>query len=381
MPPEQTTWEASPHTLAKIAILRNYLARYYRILGRSSRQTLLYIDGFAGPDEYTNEAHGSPTTALTEIAQAISELGNNWMAGSVHCVFIEQRQDRFEHLKMQVRKFPIHPKLHIHLYNSSFVEGLQNIKREVSSPFNSHDPLFVFIDPFGATGVPFEIIAEILVSPSSEVLINLDADGIARIFQAGESANATAILNEVFGDNSWHDVLHRHYSNSRLGEEVLALYKQKLRSLSGVKYVFPFEMCSQSGALNYYLVFASKHPRGLIKMKEAMKKIDQDGSYRFSDGSIDQAVVFRFDDLLEYAQRLHGQFAGQKALYAELLDYTLNETPFTNPSRLLADLEKQGLIAEVVYVGKRRKGDFAEEKTFSVTFNLPQQEVQHGFQF
>lgn len=387
MPPKDTIWPAAPHTLAKIEILSNYLIRYMQILGRSRRgQTLLYIDGFAGPDEYTNAPNGSPTAALSAVSEAISLAGSDWLAGSMQCVFIEERKDRYEHLRTRLAGFPSSPRIAVHSYNSTFVEGLRLVQQEVPVPFQTNSPLFVFIDPFGATGAPFQSVASILASPCSEVLINFDADGIGRIFQAQESVGHETLLNKIYGDDSWRHVLKTHYSLSRLCEEALALYKQKLRSLPNVKYAFPFEMRSDTDFLNYYLLFASQHPLGLEKMKEAMKKIDQDGSYRFSDASIGQTATFRFDDPMQFSPQLYNQFQGQQVLYAEIRDYTLNETPFSNPSKMLSVLDKQDLISNVDYTGgnytgKRRKGDFAETKTISVTFSPHRTEVQHGFQF
>ena len=382
MPPKDTIWEAAPHTLAKIEILSNYLFLYMRILGRSRRkQPLLYIDGFAGPDEYTNAANGSPTSALRAISMSISELGDNWVAGNVHCVFIEEKQDRFENLKKRLDIFPENFNIRLYPYNSTFVDSLRSVRQKFPTAFQSSNPLFAFIDPFGAKGAPFQTIAELLDSPCSEVLINFDTDGIHRIFQAQESANHTQVLTEIYGNTSWRQVFKKHYNGSQQCQAVLALYKQRLRSLVDVKYVFAFEMRSASDSLNYYLLFASKHPLGLIKMKEAMKKIDQDGSYRFSDARIGQTPIFRFDEPAQYSSTLYDKFKGRKVSYEELRDYTLNETPFVNPSKMLRELEKSDLISDVDYRGTRRKYSFAEDKTNSVTFAPQRKDIQDGLQF
>src|SRR5437016_1710637 len=66
-----TTWPADPHTLAKHAILQRYLQAWFPILTRQAsslahqyksapRREILFIDGFAGPGEYTNGKEGSP---------------------------------------------------------------------------------------------------------------------------------------------------------------------------------------------------------------------------------------------------------------------------------------------------------------------------------
>ena len=57
-------WKAEPHTIAKTEVLRAYLVAYFQILGISKpRQTLLYVDGFAGPDQYMNFLHGTYSRA------------------------------------------------------------------------------------------------------------------------------------------------------------------------------------------------------------------------------------------------------------------------------------------------------------------------------
>jgi hypothetical protein len=43
-------WDADSHTIAKTEMLKAYLNAWFRILGMKRRgQTILYVDGFAGP--------------------------------------------------------------------------------------------------------------------------------------------------------------------------------------------------------------------------------------------------------------------------------------------------------------------------------------------
>ena len=66
-------WRVEPHTISKTEVLRAYLVAYFQILGTSKpQQTILYVDDFAGPDEYTNFPHGSPTAALIAAQEAIT---------------------------------------------------------------------------------------------------------------------------------------------------------------------------------------------------------------------------------------------------------------------------------------------------------------------
>ena len=85
MPPKKfpTIWNAPPHTIAKIKILRAYLVAWFQILGRSRRgQELLYVDGFAGPGEYVNYPTGSPLAALSAAEEALALTASQWKGNS-----------------------------------------------------------------------------------------------------------------------------------------------------------------------------------------------------------------------------------------------------------------------------------------------------------
>lgn len=375
-------WEAEPHTIAKVEVLRAYLVAYFQILGTSKPgQSLLYVDGFAGPDEYRNFSHGSPSAALLAAQEAMRNSQERWKARKLHCAFIESDNKRYENMVRKIEPFRALTGLEIHTYNTDFVSGLAKLRKDVPDPFGKSHPLFVFIDPFGATGAPFATIKEILSSDCSEILINLDADGIGRIFRAKGNANHDAVLTSIYGDHSWQAELDDGHGFSLLCRKALHLYTEKLRTIAGVRYVFAFEMQSSSGTLNYFLVFASKHPLGLVKMKEAMKRIDQDGSYRFADADVSQPSLLRFDNPDQYAAELHEHFEGRHVSYEgfdnEITDYALNQTPFRNSKSMLVSLEKQNLIRVVSNDPKRRKGTFKEGAIKSVEFLR----TTHGLQF
>jgi three-Cys-motif partner protein len=364
-----TLWDARPHTIAKIEILEGYLLAWFQILGRTKQsKDLLYVDGFAGPGKYRNHSKGSPIAALVAAKSAISLLGNNWKAGNIHCVFIEPDKKRFLHLSETIQPFEGSERLRIHKYKASFVEGLSQFESESPSLLAGGSPRFIFIDPFGATGVPFSTVKSLLTNQGAEVLINLDADGIVRIFQAQGAANHEQLLNEIFGDDSWKEFLSSNMPFDKLCYEALKVYKNKLRNLPNVNYVFPFEMRAYRNTLNYFLVFASQHYLGLEKMKEVMKKIDQSGSFCFSDANVQQDHLFRFNEPAEYSGQLYGHFKGAAVTYKELRDYALNETPFLNPKGMLKDLEDKKLIKVQSDDLGRRQGTFNEEKIRLIEF-------------
>ncbi len=365
-----TIWPADPHTLAKIEILKGYLNAYFPILGRAKRgQQILLVDGFAGPGEYTNASDGSPVVALITASAAIKTLASAWVAGDVNCAFIEPDKDRCDHLRERLKKVQVHSKVRTQVLEKTFVGGISDLKQSMPRPFTTADPLFVFIDPFGATGVPFATVTSILSTRCSEVLINLDSDGITRNLPLPglkDFAQRESLMTSVFGDDSWRTAITSTNFRTQC-QQVLELYKKKLRSIPAVEYVFSFEMRGADDTLNYHLVFASQNPLGLKKMKEAMKSIDKTGSYSFSDGHINQITMFRFDHPEDFAPKLHQQFIGKEVPYADLTKLTLNETPFIEPIQMLKVLLDRGQI-EVTLIDPKRNRGLSEKHVSKVKF-------------
>jgi three-Cys-motif partner protein len=362
-------WDADPHTIAKIEILKAYLNAWFRILGMKRRgQTILYVDGFAGPGHYRNHDEGSPLAAVRVAERTIQDLGERFVAAELHCAFIESRADRFKVLSETVEPFMGKPGIGITRKHCEFVRGIEEIRNEVPGPFRGEGPLFVFADPFGGTQIPFNTFASCMQGDTAELLINLDADGIGRIF-AAENNNRDAQLTELFGSECWRNELTAVDDLKKLSIQILDLYKKRLRTLSGVKFLWSFAMRGSKDTLNYYLVFATKHPLGLEKMKEAMRAIDESGFFSFSDAHVEQQMLFGQDNVEAYADAMFRAYDGRTSSWDEVHLFALNETPFLNPKAMLAVLERQGrLQVSTQGMQPRKTGSFPETKIRCLQF-------------
>ncbi len=128
------TWKAEPHTIAKIKLLQAYLKAWLSILGISRRgEQLLYVDGFAGPGEYTNYPTGSPIAAIDAAKSVLATHGDKWIAGDVHCAFIDAAPDRIAHLTRKVNQTPKPGRVHTYIHGVAFVDGLALVKKESAS--------------------------------------------------------------------------------------------------------------------------------------------------------------------------------------------------------------------------------------------------------
>jgi three-Cys-motif partner protein len=354
-------WEASPHTLAKLEIVGRYLDVWFMILGSNPKnRRLVYIDGFAGPGRYTNTDKSSPIVAIRAAEAALERAGAAGSAVEYSFLFVEKKAEFAASLREVVQSQSLPAQFKWSVEQGSFEQKVGGLLAELRQSGKHLAPTFAFIDPFGATGLPFGVIAEILSYKSCEVLLNLDSDGIGRLVSAQAISQNQAHLDVLFGDSSWRTELDPKLSMQKLSAQVLTLYKRRLKTVA--KYVFAFAMNSREGQLNYHLVFASQHPLGLEKMKEAMKAVDQTGSYSFSDDTVGQEFLrFDFDAPAIWAERMQRALAGMWRPYADFRDYALNETPFINPKSMLRELEGRGVV-EVEASVHRKKGAFPEDK-------------------
>jgi three-Cys-motif partner protein len=363
-------WEAKPHTQAKIEIIRQYLVRWFQILGRSGLGSrLVYIDGFAGPGKYKDGLQGSPIAALEAAKAAILQAGAALKAKEFCFLFVEKEPEFAEHLRSLITEQQWPPEIKWEVQQGTFDEQVGSVLEDLKTQRQSLAPTFAFIDPFGATGLPFRIVAEILSYPSCEVLLNLDSDGIGRLVTAQALEKNQSHLDEIFGDKSWQSELNPNLPMAQLSARVLALYKKKLRSLPKVRYVFAFAMNSRDGLLNYHLVFASQNPKGLEKMKEAMRAVDQSGAYSFSDDTVGQTLLpFNYAAPELWAMRMHQAMVGRPHAYDEFHDFALNETPFLNPKAMLECLKKLGKV-EVQWLGEPPRSGFPAKKIKAILLN------------
>lgn len=367
-----TPWEAKPHTVAKVTILKRYLQAWFNIFGRRAvGQDIFYLDAFAGPGRYRNHDEGSPIAALRAAMEVRSSSAASWKAGTIHCAFVEKDRHLFAHLQRHLAPMAGLSGIEVHLVQDTFESAVEKLRSSLPSMFDGSSPLMAFIDPFGVKGVPFSVVSDILAAPRAEVLMNLNADGIARILYGEDDANPSVILENVFGNDSWRKAVESDAPFERQSLQIARLYKDQLRSLPKVEYVYAFEMRTAQkkiGKVGYYLLFASQHHRGLEKMKEAMRMLDQTGDYKFSNAMVGQMPLIRFDRPEDHVDALFNHFRGQRVRYAAVRDYALNETPFANPKSMLRILPEPERIRVFSNNPKRRRGTFKEEDIQAIEF-------------
>lgn len=370
--PKTVTWPMDNHTRAKHEILRRYLNAWLPIMSRFNER-IVYIDGFAGPGEYTHGELGSPLIAIDAfLAHSYAPM----LDKGVLFIFIEQDLDRCKHLEQllaqrwQAQKLP--PKATYEVYQGNFDETMTGLLTELEQQQQRLAPTFAFIDPFGFSNTPMQTIKRLMAHPKCEVLITFMYEEINR-FITVDYQNKAKQYDALFGTQSWREIedmisISTAFTPSRERTNFIHnLYSEQLRNFAGAKYVRSFRMRNKHNATDYFLFFGTCNLRGMTKMKEAMWKVDSTGTYEFSDFTNPaQLLLFSQPDYTILQRLLSQHFRGKTVSTEEIGEYVIAETPFYKfRGEALKSMEEASppLIQVQSTDPKRKRGTFAEGKT------------------
>ncbi len=368
---KDVTSEILPHTEAKHKILRNYLHAWFPILSSSS-QRVLYIDGFAGPGEYYKRSpngsvetvDGSPIIALKAARDHLHS--DKWQRTELVFLFIEKDNQCIANLERKVseikhtlpRNFRIEPDP---LTPFTFEGALNKVLFEIEAQNKPLAPSFVFIDPFGLTGFPLDLLKRLAQQPKSEVLINFNYQAIARWFLPNPQKHG--LMDELYGSDIWRQALE--IPDPHRKEECLRKTYQEVLQGLGWQGVRPFRMENKQNGTQYYLFFATSHGQGMLAMKRVMWRLSPIGNFQYSDlTDPQQPRLFKKKDYdpdfsKDLANQLYQNHCGQTISKELLLQGDLAWHPICIDRHLtqaLKILEKKAKISDVrLPDGKNRR--------------------------
>lgn len=182
MPPRTTQWPIEPHTQAKHLILARYLKAWLPIMA-SFNGRILYIDAFAGPGRYSKGEEGSPLISLKILLDNPLFQSASRKCNAVF-FFIEEDKERAnalkEELKQMIADRPLPRWVEYNIIQGEFAPEMTKILTAIEQDGKLLAPTFAFIDPFGYSGVPLEVIARIARNPRCECLITFVYESIVR---------------------------------------------------------------------------------------------------------------------------------------------------------------------------------------------------------
>lgn len=358
-------WDCPPHTKAKHQMLNRYLGGWYPILS-SFNGRIVFLDGFAGRGRYNDGSDGSPLIALRCL---LDHSYFHRMRGEFVFYFIEANQENAESLKREIDAFkasraPWPGSVKVNVVNAKFDVTASSMLEYLREQKSDMAPTFAFVDPFGYSGLPMDLLADLLSYPRSEVFVNFMVGHVQRFIARDGQENA---MRSLFGMDV-RQILDGYDGQADRVEYLRSVYGRQLQERVGLDYVQSFGMMNNTGNIGYYLFHGTHHRQGVKLMKEAMWKVDPGGDYTFSDRLADQDVLFTLEpDLRPLKKNLLQCFAGRTGVSTEELEWhAILYTPYreTHVRPVLRELESENRIQVNRPAGKK-------QFTAGVTINFP----------
>jgi len=359
--PSETVWPLDEHTRAKHELLRRYLGAWFPILTYGGfHRRVLFLDGFAGPGVYADGEPGSPIIALNTLVshRVFGELGRTEFV----FMFVESDHDRCVSLDDELQAFwdrnGGQPKnVRVHVIESTFADLAGELLDHMREQKKQLAPTFAFVDPFGWKGVPLALIADLLSYDRCEVLFNFMYDSVNR-WVTDERPGIARHFADLFGTGEDEHRRAAGLAGDERKRFLRDLYAHQLRAVGGFPYVRAFELMDiDRGRTAYYLMYGTRHHRGLEVMKDAMWALDPIGGVRFSGFAGDEAMLFEPEpDFGPLEDAIRREFSGREVSVVEIERFVIEHTDYKTThykKNVLKELEANDLI-ECLSDRKRR---------------------------
>jgi three-Cys-motif partner protein len=242
--------------------LRLYLEAATRILGSRFK----YVDCCAGPWEskakdYTDTSFGIAIDVLNKTAVYLAAQSK---PANFACLLIEEKPKSFSKLD-SFAKSADGKNVQVRAENWDFTKHLAEVVEFCRTPKTFP---FVFIDPTGWTLAGISLITPILQLNPGEVLINLMSSFIAR-FLKDNKTDFSDLLGEDFPEL-------RRLSGADLELAVVGKYCELVKRKGNYKYVCALPVMNPDlDTFNFWLIYATRHRKGVQKFKEAEKRTEK----------------------------------------------------------------------------------------------------------
>lgn len=253
----------------KHCLLEEYLPEWAYKVG-SAWDTLVYVDGFAGPwqvsqPDYSDSSFGVAIDALSRCHNGLN--GARARNIRVEAVLVDESREAFEHLK-RFAAGRTRPGFHVHSECGQFARSIPAIERHIAG--RAQNPFkFVFLDPKGWVDIPMQKLMPFIRGRSCEVLINLMTRHIIRFLDEDDRSDS---YENLFGRT---DVLQKLRTAQRDERAEMAVreYCKSLHLLCDFKYVSQAVILEpDQESVRYFLIYGTNHPRGVEVFKSAETK-------------------------------------------------------------------------------------------------------------
>lgn len=320
-------WVIEDHTRIKHQLLEDYVTVWMAIMfSQQSRinckKRLIYVDGFAGPGIYWDNA--AKTSSIPGSPIIIAQKANKFIEKDNTREIVILGVDNNQRCINSLKKLLDENNKYNQSWNailSTFEDTINKIFDHLNDSLKRIAPAFFFIDPYGYAGFSMSTLKRIMEHPRTELFINLDVYDINRFI---ETEGVTKSMYELFGTDEYQQAAQYH--GDKKISFLMELYCKQLKSFGNNMFVQPFRVnaTGQGTRPRYFLIHVSQNIKALKEMKNAMSKSSTQ-PFRFEAIGIDPCCQL---DLFEPA--------GEEILRNKVLEFIRSNS---NMKILYEDLE------------------------------------------
>jgi three-Cys-motif partner protein len=265
-----------------------------------TRDTFVYVDGFAGPWKSADEQGFSDTSfgiALEALLAAQrTQLGRGKQVRMV-AHLVEKDAGAFSQLEQLAKKYPT---MEVKTYPGEFEAHLPAILKSL----NDSDFCFSFIDPKGF-GLDLDVLRPILSRQSSEVLVNFMYDHANR-FASHPTQGVKDTINAMILGSEWRTRLDAAQTPNEREMVFLEAFKTGLKQTGSYKFVPSLTVQKTLADRTYYhLVFGTRRPEGLAVFRDSqIKALETQAEIRATEKSKAKTRKSGMDDLFSGADTI-----------------------------------------------------------------------------
>jgi three-Cys-motif partner protein len=249
-------------------------------------------------------------------------------------LFVEQRQDRFDHLKKVLDPYVKEAQKSGQIKAVELLLGdcdavLNKLLADHEAQGTDFGPALAFFDQFGYSAVAMDLVARVLRYGQCEVFTYLDYKDMNRWIT---DPTKTPAFNRAYGGEDWRQCINLPEAKRRsclLDRYKAALKRRVQEGGAEGKFVASFLMFDRNEQPLYWLVFCTNNLRGLEEMKKAMWFVDKTGSFRFSDQDNPDQLRLLDDSFNQdwLAEELRARLAGREMSVLAIKEFVLTDTP------------------------------------------------------
>lgn len=357
--PKQFFEDPIEQSSVKGSITSLYFYRWANIiLGAAAQRDedtdIAYVELFSGPGRYRNGRPSTPVMVMTEAAR------NPKIAARITAIFVEEREDYVTELRQSLARIEGIDKLR---HAPKVIQ--RHIDVDISEVLTEvrHLPTFSFVDPFGYEGLTQSLIKLLIEDWGSDCIFFFNYN---RIRPALQNPKVERHINQFFGEERAKHLRSQIVSvrPAQSERQVVEKMVDAVKEVGGT-FVLPFKFRSEKqNRTSHYLVFVSKHVKGLKIMKEVMAKFStntEQGVPSMEHGPTLQTgqmyLIPLSEPISELKASLLSDFASQSLRVGDVIDQHTAKTRCLerNYKDALLELEAEGEITIDPPAEKRRK--------------------------